>query len=121
MSRTPPDRAIYFLDENVDGPLLADTLRADGFEIRQLRDCFARGAEDEAESMIVITMGATALRALNRIERHGLVLRKAAGHLHPWYGRKLLPLYHSGLLGRISRNETLQRADMRALRIHLGR
>lgn len=52
MSRTPPDRAIYFLDENVDGPLLADTLRADGFEIRQLRDCFARGAEDEARARL---------------------------------------------------------------------
>jgi len=59
--------------------------------------------------------------ALNRIERHGLVLKHAAGRIHGWYGRKLLPLYHAGLLGRVSRNEAAQRADMRALRHHLGR
>jgi hypothetical protein len=47
MSRRPPEQAIYFLDENVDGPLLAETLRAQGFEVRQLRACFERGAEDE--------------------------------------------------------------------------
>jgi uracil-DNA glycosylase family 4 len=75
----------------------------------------------DAEITIVVTMGATALRALNRIERHGLVLKQAAGRLHPWHGRKLLPLYHAGLLGRISRNEMAQRVDMRALREHLGR
>lgn len=63
----------------------------------------------------VVTMGATALRALNRIERHGLVLKQAAGHLHSWQGRKLLPLYHAGLLGRVSRNEAAQRADMAQL------
>lgn len=76
---------------------------------------------EDAEIKIVITMGATALRALNRIERHGLVLKQAAGRVHSWHGRKLLPLYHAGFLGRVSRNEAAQRADMRALRQHLGR
>lgn len=76
---------------------------------------------DDAQISIVVTMGATALRALNRIERHGLVLRASAGKLHDWNGRKLLPLYHAGLLGRISRPEQHQRADMRALRSHLRR
>lgn len=76
---------------------------------------------DEAEISIVVTMGATALRALNRIERHGLLLKQAAGRIHDWNRRKLLPLYHAGLLGRISRIEAQQRADMRALREHLGR
>lgn len=75
----------------------------------------------DAEISLVVTMGATALRALNRIERHGLVLRTDAGRVHPWQGVKLLPLYHAGLLGRISRNEEAQRRDMRALRQHLGR
>lgn len=74
-----------------------------------------------AEITIVVTMGATALRALNRIERHGLVLRNAAVKIHDWSRRKLLLLYHAGLLGRISRREAEQRADMRALRTHLGR
>jgi uracil-DNA glycosylase family 4 len=76
---------------------------------------------DDADISIVVTMGATALRALNRIERHGLVLKQAAGRVHEWNRRKLLPLYHAGLLGRISRNEAQQRADMSALRAHLGR
>jgi hypothetical protein len=45
----------------------------------------------------------------------------AAGQIHAWHGVALLPLYHAGLLGRISRDEAAQRADMRALRRHLGR
>ena len=76
---------------------------------------------EDAGIAIVVTMGATALRALNRIERHGLVLREAAGRVHSWHGLKLLPLYHAGVLGRMSRNEAAQRADMRILREHLGR
>ncbi|HWO20993.1 MAG TPA: uracil-DNA glycosylase family protein [Kofleriaceae bacterium] len=76
---------------------------------------------EDAEIKIVVTMGAKPLRALDRIERHGLTLAMAAGRVHDWNGRKLLPLYHAGLLGRISRNEALQRKDMRALRQYLGR
>jgi uracil-DNA glycosylase len=75
----------------------------------------------DADITIVVTMGAVALGAVGRIERHGLTLARDAGRVHAWYGRKLLPLYHAGLLGRISRKEALQRADMRALRDHLGR
>lgn len=76
---------------------------------------------EDAEITIVVTMGATALRALNRIERHGLVLSEASGRVHPWHSIKLLPLYHAGLLGRVSRSEAAQRGDMRALRAYLGR
>lgn len=47
MPRRQPEGSTYFLDENVDGPVLAGALRAEGFEVRQLRDCFERGAEDE--------------------------------------------------------------------------
>lgn len=75
----------------------------------------------DAEITVVVTMGATALDALNRVQRHGLTLKRAAGKLHAWRGVTILPLYHAGLLGRLSRNETEQRADMRALRRHLGR
>lgn len=91
--------------------------------IKQMDACkswLARLIED-AEIEIVVTMGATALRALNRIERHGLMLKHDAGRVHRWNARKLLPLYHAGMLGRVSRNEAAQRADMRALRQHLGR
>jgi uracil-DNA glycosylase len=74
----------------------------------------------DAEAKVVVTMGATPLQAVSRIERHQLSL-KNAGRLHPWFGRALLPLYHAGRLGRISRPEALQRQDMRALRTFLGR
>ena len=76
---------------------------------------------DEAQISIVVTMGAIALDALNRIEEHGLALDSAAGKLHPWRGVRLLPLFHSGQLGRLNRDEKQQRQDMRALRTHLGR
>jgi hypothetical protein len=74
----------------------------------------------DAEVKLVVTMGALPLQALSRIERHALALRDA-GRVHPWLGRSVLPLYHAGRLGRISRPEALQRQDMRALREFLGR
>jgi uracil-DNA glycosylase len=76
---------------------------------------------DESAATMVITMGATALRALRLIEPHRLELRTSAGIVHEWYGRKLLPLYHASRLGRISRPEAQQRQDIRPLRTHLGR
>ncbi len=58
MSRRPPEpEAIYFLDENVDGPMLAEALRAEGFEVRQHRECFERGAEDERWIPVVASSG----------------------------------------------------------------
>lgn len=76
---------------------------------------------DDAQPTVVVTMGAVALRAAQLVERHRLELATSAGRLHGWYGRKLLPLYHAGRLGRLSRSEVQQRQDMRALRVHLGR
>lgn len=75
----------------------------------------------DADITTVVTMGASALHALNRIERHGLSLQAAAGKLHQWRGVTLLPLFHAGLLGRMNRSEMEQRSDMRALRAHLRR
>jgi hypothetical protein len=58
MSRRPPEpKASYFLDENVDGPVLAEALRAEGFDVRQHRECFARGAEDERWIPVVASSG----------------------------------------------------------------
>jgi uracil-DNA glycosylase family 4 len=76
---------------------------------------------DEAEPTIVVTMGAVALRAVSLVARHHLKLKSAAGRVHDWNGRKLLPLYHASVLGRINRPDSDQRRDMRALRTHLGR
>jgi len=76
---------------------------------------------EDADVKVIVTMGATPLRALNHVERHRLTLRTAVGKLHPWFGRQLLPLYHPGLLGRVTRNGDQQRQDIRALRKFLGR
>ena len=76
---------------------------------------------NEADVRVVVAMGDKALQALNRVERHGLTLRGGVGQLHPWSGRRLLPLYHSGVLGRNSRSAELQRRDIRPLRTFIGR
>ena len=55
------------------------------------------------------------LDALNGLEKHGLELRDAVGKLHAWYGRKLLPLYHPGRLGRVTRRAEEQRRDIGVL------
>ena len=75
----------------------------------------------EADARVVLTMGATPLRAVNRIERHRLTLRTGIGKLHPWFGRLLLPVYHPGLLGRVTRSAAQQRQDIAPLRRWLGR
>ncbi len=43
---------------------------------------------------VVATLGAVALETLERISPHGLKLNAAAGRVHKWNGRKLVPLYH---------------------------
>ena len=74
---------------------------------------------EDAQPEIIVTMGAKALHAVGRIERHGLTLRTGVGRLHPWFGKKLLPLYHAGLLGRISRSADKQRVDIQPLAEHI--
>lgn len=68
---------------------------------------------------VVITFGGKALHAVGSLERHGLILRTGAGKLHDWLGRKLLPLYHPGLLGRITRPADQQMHDISPLRSFL--
>lgn len=43
---------------------------------------------------VVVTLGAVALGALEKIAPHGLKLTAARGTPHQWYGRILVPLYH---------------------------
>lgn len=66
--------------------------------------------------LVVLTLGARALAAVGRIEPHGLTLRSGAGKLHRWMERYLLPLYHPGLLGRISRPAAQQFQDIAVLK-----
>lgn len=67
------------------------------------------------DPIVVITFGGQPLVALGRIEKHGLQLRTSAGRLHKWNGRNLLPLYHPGRLGRISRRAERQKLDIEIL------
>jgi uracil-DNA glycosylase len=120
------------LSENeIEGVLFTNAVlclprkKSDKFPVttRHLRECtyWLKRLIDDSASTIVVTMGVTALRAAALVESHALKLQTAAGKVHDWYGRRLLPLYHAGRLGRISRPESEQRRDMRALRTHLDR
>ena len=73
-----------------------------------------------ANPQVVITFGGAALQALHRLEPHRLTLRTGAGKLHAWRQRHLLPLYHPGRLGRITRPESKQREDIAVLRTVLA-
>lgn len=71
---------------------------------------------DAANPAVVVTFGAVALQGVGRLERHGFSLSKGVGKLHPWRGRHLLPLYHPGRLGRVSRSAEKQMEDISVLR-----
>jgi DNA polymerase len=43
---------------------------------------------------VVVTLGAVSLAALRSVEYHDLSLRQAAGQIHEWNGRLLVPVYH---------------------------
>ena len=44
----------------------------------------------------VVSLGRVALDALGLIEPHGCVLARDVATAAPWYGRRLVPLYHPG-------------------------
>lgn len=69
----------------------------------------------DLDPAVVMTCGAQALRAVARLERHDLKLREHAGRVHPWFKRKLLPLYHPSALGRVTRSRQQQLSDIEAL------
>jgi DNA polymerase len=53
-----------------------------------------RATLDLIDPPVVATLGAVALGALDRIERHGLKLTAARGTPVVWHGRLLFPLFH---------------------------
>jgi uracil-DNA glycosylase len=67
------------------------------------------------DAAVVVTLGAVALAALDRIEHHGLTLRADAGRAVPWTGRLLLPLYHPSPRAGLSRSYADQDEDFRRL------
>lgn len=68
-----------------------------------------------ARPRVVATLGTTALDALQRIERHSLRLRDAAGTAVPWRGSVVVPLYHPGVRSTVHRPWDMQVRDWREL------
>ncbi|HEX8476242.1 MAG TPA: uracil-DNA glycosylase [Pyrinomonadaceae bacterium] len=84
----------------------------------ELENCsgFLRRQLEIIDPPIVVTLGAVALAALRRIEYHEFTLKEAAGQIHVWNARLLVPLYHpSPQVLASHRREAAQLADYKAL------
>lgn len=64
---------------------------------------------------VIVTLGATALYALNLLSPHGAELRNAVARMLPWRKTWLFPLYHPGPRAMIHRSLTKQRSDFMLL------
>ena len=60
---------------------------------------------------VIVSLGATALEALDLIAPHGLQLHQGVATLVPWFGAKLFPLYHPGPRAMVHRSLARQRSD----------
>lgn len=72
-------------------------------------------AIESCDARVVVTLGGAALKAVGSLSRHNLALRSSVGGLHAWNNRLLLPLYHPGRLGRVTRSSARQLADIQSL------
>lgn len=68
-------------------PVPAEIANCSGFLRRQIQ---------LVDPKIVVTLGATALRALAAVEPHELSLKENVRTANSWFGRTLIPLYHPG-------------------------
>jgi uracil-DNA glycosylase family 4 len=83
---------------------------------------FLRRAIELVDPLVIVTLGSVALDALKRIHYHQLTLKEAAGKIHQWHGRLLLPIYHpSPQVLASHRREAAQLSDYKvvARAIHL--
>lgn len=64
---------------------------------------------------VVVSLGATALNALELISPHRIQLREGVAKQIPWYGSKLFPLYHPGPRATVHRSLPKQRSDFMRL------
>lgn len=60
---------------------------------------------------VIVTLGITALDALNFITLHPYKLRMHIGKLVPWSNKMLMPLYHPGSRALVHRSSAKQRSD----------
>src|SRR5947209_356032 len=70
---------------------------------------------DLVRAPVVVTLGQTALHALDRVESHRLNLRDDVGRPIRWRGRHLIALYHPGSRAMIHRPFERQVEDYRVL------
>ena len=83
---------------------------------REVANCsdFLRRTIALIDPKLVVTLGGVALDALKLVHYHELNLREAAGKIHRWDQRLLVPLYHPSPQVLItSRDETAQLRDYR--------
>jgi uracil-DNA glycosylase len=74
-----------------------------------------RAQIEVVDPAVVVTLGAVALAALDRIEPHGLRLRDHVGQPRVWTGRALVALYHPSPRAGLSRAYSEQDADFSRL------
>jgi DNA polymerase len=67
------------------------------------------------DPVVVVTLGAVALRALAQLVPHPYRLREDVGQALPWAGRTLVPLYHPSPRAGLSRDDMQQADDFRRL------
>jgi uracil-DNA glycosylase family 4 len=60
---------------------------------------------------LIVTLGVSALNALNIISCHNITLKEHVGNINDWNGIKLMPLYHPGPRAVLHRSIAKQRAD----------
>jgi DNA polymerase len=95
-----------------DRPTVGEVVHCSGFLRRQL---------DLLRPELVVSVGATALEALGRLEPHGLRLATDVGRCVVWRGTRLLPVYHPSPQVLISRRALAEQAeDWKAIRKALG-
>ena len=64
---------------------------------------------------VIVTLGATALSALDLLAQHGIKLRQGVATLVPWRNARLFPLYHPGPRAMVHRSRAKQRSDFMLL------
>lgn len=72
---------------------------------------FLKQQIDVVDPKIIVTIGATALRALTYIEPHKLTLKESVRTRCNWYGRILIPIYHPGQRAMLHRSFINQQSD----------
>src|SRR4029079_25422 len=87
---------------------------------KELTNCsgFLRRTIELVNPRVIVTLGSVALEALKRIQYHELSLKTAAGEVHLWNDRVLVPIYHpSPQVLASHRREAEQLADYQVGRL----